>query len=99
MVLGPRAPPLASGSLWLPLSRESRYHFFAAAMLFNSAQFIFVFLPIVLSVCLLFCGNPPRADARGDVSGWRLSRILRLRRPLSPPTADSRVDRLQFLRR
>src|SRR5215475_3056143 len=50
---GARLSPLASGSLWLPLSRESRYHFFAAAMLFNSAQFIFVFLPIVLSVFFL----------------------------------------------
>src|SRR5215831_11799021 len=48
---------------------------------------------------LLFAGEAPRADARRDVVGCRLSRILRLRRPLSPPAADSRVDCLQFLRR
>src|SRR5262245_60388146 len=50
-------------------------------------------------VGLFFAVEAPRADARRDVVGCRLSRILRLRRPLSPPAADSRVYCLQVLRR
>src|SRR5262249_16307670 len=51
------------------------------------------------SVGLFFAGKAPGADARRDVVGYRLARILQLRRPLSPPAADSLVDRLQFLHR
>src|SRR5262249_45566935 len=46
-----------------------------------------------------FTGTAPRAVARRGVAGDRFSRILRLRRPLSPPAADSLVDCLQFLHR
>src|SRR5262245_62379061 len=54
MALGRRAP-FASGLWIIMVAAISRIplSFFAAAMLFNSAQFIFVFLPIVLSVFFL----------------------------------------------
>src|SRR5262249_4573885 len=93
-----RLSPLASGSLWLPLSRESRYHFFCNR---HAIQLRSVHIRISADrpLGLLFAGKAPRADARRDVVGCRLSRILRLRRPLPPPAADSCVDGLQFLRR
>src|SRR5262249_18677043 len=51
------------------------------------------------SVGLFFAGKASGADARRDVVGYRLARILQFGRPLSPPAADPRVDRLQFLHR
>src|SRR5215813_1722731 len=99
MALGRRAP-FASG-LWIILvAAVSRIplSFFCSR---HALQLRSVHIRISADrpVGPFFAGKPPRADARRDVVACRLSRILRLRRPLPPPAADSRVDRLQFLHR
>src|SRR5215831_3887448 len=72
-----RRTPFASGlrSLGLPLSRESRYHFFCSR---HAIQLRSVHIRISADrpVGLFFAGKAPRADARRDVVGCRLSRIL-----------------------
>ena len=67
----------------------------------HAVQFRSVHIPVSAdrSVGLFFAGKAPGADARRDVVGYRLARILQLGRPLSPPAADPRVDRVQFFHR
>src|SRR5262249_17647266 len=99
MALGRRAP-FASGLWIIRVAAISRIplSFFCSR---HAIQLRSVHIRISADrpVGLFLAGKAPRAYARRDVVGCRLSRILRLRRPLSPRAADSWVDCLQFLRR